>query len=398
MIFEPGVFLYALLLLCSLVLQGFFTMMEMASVSYNKIRLRYDVSRKKTSALILSSMLKKPIYLFGVTLLGLNTVLQFGSECSRQLYLKMELNPNFAPITQVVLVLIFAEIIPLFAGRKYPERVVAIGAPILYCFSILFRPIIWCLDFFSRFLYWIFGITNRGVFLISRDELLKVIEEREESEEKNTMIVAIENIMMMKKLRAKDLMTPLSHLHTLSSSSTVGRVRELMRGAYKPFIAVYHLHKDNILAILNTRDILRLEDKARIEAHWKIPWFVSESALLIDLLKQFRKKDERAAVVVSRDGKEIGVITLDQILDEIVGAKNKEDLLKKTKQIIARSFPASKTILSLNREYSLCLEVPAHVETLEDLMKDNESTEESVFFGGYLFTQVAKKRIKIESI
>ena len=108
---------YAILVLIFLLIEGYFCMVEMGAISYNPIRLQYAISRGDRRSIWLSHLLQKPSRLFGTTIVGVNTALQFGSESSRRLYASLGWDPDLAPLTQVVIVLLFAEFIPMFAGR-----------------------------------------------------------------------------------------------------------------------------------------------------------------------------------------------------------------------------------------------------------------------------------------
>ena len=123
---------FFLLILISVLVEGFFSMLEMACVSFNRVRLQYYVSKKNRRAIWLSSLLKNPARLFGTTLIGVTTALQFGSECARRFYISLDLSPDWAPLSQVIIVLIFAELAPLFAARRYAENVVMLGIPIIF--------------------------------------------------------------------------------------------------------------------------------------------------------------------------------------------------------------------------------------------------------------------------
>lgn len=140
---NPSWKFFLLLILICLVVQGFFAMLEMACVSFNKVRLQYYVSKENKRALWLSYLLHHPALLFGTTLICVNTALVVGSECARRFYDSLGLSPDWAPLSQIFIVLIFAEIAPMFAGRRYAEHVAMLGIPILFFFSIILRPLIW---------------------------------------------------------------------------------------------------------------------------------------------------------------------------------------------------------------------------------------------------------------
>ena len=171
-------FFLAIVIIC-LVVQGFFAMVEMASVSFNKVRLQYYVSKNNRRAIWLNDLLQHPGRLFGTALICINTALQVGSEASRRLYDALNLNPDLSPLTQVFVVLIFAEIAPLFAGRRYAEHAAMIGVPILYGISFVLRPVIWLFDGFCRIIHRLIGSSEKAGLYLSREELQKILEENE---------------------------------------------------------------------------------------------------------------------------------------------------------------------------------------------------------------------------
>ena len=128
---------FLMLLIVSLVIQGFYSMLEMACVSFNRVRLQYYVSQKNRRAMWLSYLLNNPTRLFGTTLIGVNTAMQFGSECARRFYASLHVSPDWAPLSQVIIVLIFAELAPMFAARRFAENVAMLGIPIIYITSFI---------------------------------------------------------------------------------------------------------------------------------------------------------------------------------------------------------------------------------------------------------------------
>jgi len=164
-----------LALLCVFI-ESFFSMFEMASVSLNKVKLHYRASKKNRKATWLEFLLNKPSYLFGTTLISVNTVMQIGSEAARRFYESINISPDFAPVTQILIVLIFGELAPLFAARKHSEHVAYICIPIVYVIARILTPFILIIDKISKASNLIFGKSKREFFL-SKEELQKAIEE-----------------------------------------------------------------------------------------------------------------------------------------------------------------------------------------------------------------------------
>jgi putative hemolysin len=203
-----------LTLLCILT-QSFFGMLEMACVSFNKVRLQYYISERYKSALWLNYLLNHPALLFGTTLIMVNASLLIGSECSRRFYEALGMNPTWAPLTQAFLVLVFAEIVPMFAGRRYAEHAAMLGIPVLYFFAMVLRPFIWMIDLLCRAINRLFGTPLENDLYLSREELQNIIEEREEavsSVEKADFNTVVSNIFTLKTKTAKELMRPLNEV------------------------------------------------------------------------------------------------------------------------------------------------------------------------------------------
>ena len=107
---------WLLLNFLSIVVLAFFSMSEMACVSFNKIRLQYYFSKGNTRAIWLNHLLHNPSRLFGTTLIMVSLAMVIGSECAREFHSSIGLDPDLAPLTQVILVVIFGER-PLFSRQ-----------------------------------------------------------------------------------------------------------------------------------------------------------------------------------------------------------------------------------------------------------------------------------------
>lgn len=306
--------LLCLLLICVFA-QGFFSMFEMAAVSFNKIRLEYYVGQKKRRAIWLSYLLKNPSRLFGTTLIMVNTLLQCGSEISRLFYASIGMSPDFAPITQIFIVLIFGELAPMFAARRHPEHVAFLYIPVVIFFSRLLIPIIWVIDKLNRFLHRVFGKSKDLSLFLSREELQRAFEEGHQDSFDQIM----GRFFTMKNLRAKALMEPFNTAIQVSSKDTIKTMRSLLQKQYSPFVMVYHQKKENIVAIGYIRDMLLAKDHEKVIDYTKSPWFIIESALVLEILSQFRRNNQSVAVVLGASGKATGLITLNALTDEIFG-------------------------------------------------------------------------------
>lgn len=366
---------YLFLMITCLIVQGFFAMLEMACVSFNKVRLQYYVSQGSRRAKWLTYLLKKPALLFGTTLIGVNLALQMGSESARRFYESLGLNPDIAPISQWILVLIFAEIAPLFAGRRYAEHVVMLGIPFIYISSIILRPVIWAFDLLCTLVNRLVRSPKAAGLYLTREELQRMLEEQEglpiKPEQQELSSVAA-RIFSLKTKNAKEMMQPLKSVIMIPSICTVGEMRTLLNTSYSPFLPIYHRTPENIVAIAYPRDLLRFPENARVREHARSPWFITETNSVLQILRQFRRNNKSVAVVLNEAGLAVGILTLDEILDEIFGQTDTwssiDEIAPRTHHVIVdRTFPGDMLIKDFNAQFNVHLPDEG-VETLEELV------------------------------
>lgn len=360
--------LFLLIIFICLVIQGFFAMVEMACVSFNKVRLQYYVSKGNKRAIWLSDLLNHPGRLFGTALICINAALQIGSEASRRLYESLQFSPDLAPITQVIVVLIFAEIAPLIAGRRYAEHAAMIGIPVLYAASFILRPLIWLFDGFCKIVHRLIGSRASAGLYLSRDELQKIFEQKDEEDfnKISAQIFAIRN------MTAKDLMQPTTKTHMVPATCTISEMRMLLSSHYSPFVPIFNKNPETIIAIAYPRDLLRLPGTKKVREHARAPWFITEKDSILAILRQFRRNNESVAVVLDEKGQARGILTLDEIIDEIFGQTDSwmsfEEMIPRSHHIVIdRTFPGDQRIADFNQTYKVHLD-PQGMETLEELM------------------------------
>lgn len=365
---------FLLLLVVALMIQGFYSMLEMACVSFNRVRLQYYVSKNNRRAKWLNKLLSNPAHLFGATLIGVNGALQFGSECARRLYSSLGLNPDWSALSQVFVVLIFAELAPMFAARRYAENVTMLGVPIIYFTSIILRPITMILEGICRVVNWFFGVKTDSAYL-SREELQRAIEERDDTpslEEKAEFDPVLSNIFSLKTKTAKDLMDPINKGKLISSEATIGDLRHILGLEAAPFVPVFHKTKNNIVAIAFPRDLLRHPDETRLRAYSRSPWFVMEKNSILEIIKEFRRNNQSLAIVLNQAGLAVGILTLDAVVDEIFGQRDDwvsfgEFTPEKHRVVVDRSLPGETKVADINLWFKLSLPGEED-ETLDELM------------------------------
>ncbi len=356
--------------------EGFYAALEMAIVSFNKVRLQYYVAKGNKRALWLNWLLQHPGRLLGTTLLGVNIAMQVGSECSRQLYQALDLRADFAPLTQVLLVLICAELAPTFAARRYSVHMAMLGVPLIYASAKIMTPFIWAISGISKLANRLVGGQERqNKLFLSREELVAALEDQtEESEtEGEELNVLVRNIFSLRNKSASDVMEPIKNTRAVQVNCTVRQMVEILRNYPSAFLPVYHKTPQNIVGIAIPRDFIKVGGEHRVGQYARSPWFITQDATLVEILHQFRSNNQTVAVVLDKPGRAVGIITLDDVLEEIFGKITGHAAAPypfKKEQVLAidKSFPGDMKIADFNTQYGVLIE-SKEAETFAELIE-----------------------------
>jgi putative hemolysin len=364
--------------LVSIVVLAFYSMIEMACVSFNKIRLQYYVSKGVKQAIWLNYLLQHPSHLFGTTLIGVNIAMVIGSECARQFHSSIGLSPDLAPLSQVILVVIFGELAPMFAARRYPEHVAWLGVPLLYASAKIMSPILFIVSWISKIANLVTGKheAEENIYL-TQEELKKILEEKTDESiggSESTEFSAITtNIFALRNKNIRQAMQPLNLSTALSSNATIEQMENLLARTKTDFVPLYHREISNIVGIVYPRDALRATENKRIRDYARPPWFVTETTTMTQILKQFRTNNESVAFILDHQGKAIGFATLNDVISEIFGkisyAPAPQKQLKKL-MMIDKTFPGTMTVGEFNKHYHVQLD-PNPALTLAELLEEH---------------------------
>lgn len=393
---DPAWFFFLLATLFSVLVQALFALFEMASLSVNRIRLQYYSRLGKKRALWLSSLLENPSRFFGTALIGINAALQVGSECSRKFYESIHLDPDLAPITQVFLVVIFGELVPMLIARRSPSDVALFLAPLMAVISRLLQPIIFLFDGFWRFLCWMMGIAKVTPLFVSREEIMQVFEEEGHDELRDLT----RRVFQLKSLSAGSLMIPLQQMIVAPVSATVEEVEILLKGRYMPVMAVYRFDPKNIIALVHTRDLLRLSSENRVIEKGRSPWFITQDASILSILEEFRRNNQSAAIVLDSLGGACGLLTLDHILANIFGEEPQDGLEEEHAIYVERTLSGEMPISDFNREFQA--ELPLTGTSLSELVVGElghlPGIGESVRIGSFVFTVLEPTLLGVKTL
>lgn len=372
-------------MLLSVLVQGLFAFFEMACVSFNKVRLQYHVSIGSRRAIWLNYLLKRPSRLFGTTLIGITTSLVVGSECARRFYESIALDPDWAPLTQVPLVVIFGELAPMFAARRHPEQAAMFCVPIMITLAKILTPLTWTFDKVSHIIHRLMGKKKEVPLFLSREEVRMAFEEREgKGDEFN---LTVNQIFQLKNLRALELMTPLENVQMAKAQASLAEVRHLLSVHYSPIVPIYHRYFHNVVAIATIRDLLSMKETQRVIDAAHSPWFVTQNTSVLALLQQFKRNNQSTAVILEASGQAVGLLTLDQILSTIFGNESESQILEESRRYIERTLSGEMTVNEFNLQFEAKLS--GKDESLSDLILSNVDhfpvKEESIRIGEFEF-------------
>ncbi|MCD6238921.1 MAG: HlyC/CorC family transporter [Thermotogae bacterium] len=332
-----SIFLEFLILLILIALSSFFSGSETALTAMNKIRLR-DISRKEKDeekGKIVEDFIKRPNKMLTAILIGNNFVNIAASSLATiiaiQLFPKTNIGKLSSYITGVMtfLILIFGEITPKTHAKQHPEHVFRRVIKIISVFTFVLTPVIYVLMLLSNAINKLRGSEriSEGPF-ITEDEIILMADigakegifEKEESR-------MIKDIFKFNDIAVKEIMVPRIDMVCLQDNAGIERIIEVIKENHFSRIPVYHQSVDKIVGVLYAKDILSLlsehdrnalrEFKAKNVA--KPALFIPETKKIDDLLADFRKMKIQIAIVVDEFGGTSGLVTLEDVIEEIFG-------------------------------------------------------------------------------
>ena len=332
------------LLVVLLVLSAFFSGSETALMSLNRYKLRHKARAGHRGAKLADKLLQRPDRLIGLILLGNNAVNISASALVGVVSLQRGGELGFAIGTAALtfVVLIFAETAPKTLAALHPERVAFPAAFIYVPLLKILYPLVWLTNFMANGVLFLLGLRRRDAdeYTLSREELRTVVYEAGAriSQKYQHMLI---NILDLEKVTVDDVMVPHNEIIGIDLDDDIEAIAEVIRNSEHTRLPVYRDNIDNVLGLLHFRRLANLAsqpgfDKDDLERLLVEPYFVPEGTPLSTQLVQFQKGRQRFALVVDEYGDIQGIVTLEDILEEIVGefttdpAASDEDIVKES--------------------------------------------------------------------
>lgn len=316
-----------ILLVILLVGSGFFSASETALMSLSRIKMRHMEEDGVKGAKLVSSLVEDSNRLLTSILIGNNIVNIAATSIATSLFTATLGAQGVAMATGVmtVLVLIFGEITPKTISANNPEKASLVVSKPIKFFVIILTPVVWVFNIITKVIFKLFGVDDNGVkpFIteeelktmvnVSHEEGLLEIEERE----------IINNVFEFGDMQAKEAMVQRLDIVAIDMEDSYDEIIELFKTEKLSRMPVYEETIDDIIGTLNIKDIIFLSDEEienfDIKKYIRDPFFTYEFKKITQLLEEMKKDKSQMAIVVDEYGGTAGLITIEDLVEVIVG-------------------------------------------------------------------------------
>ncbi|MEW6619924.1 MAG: hemolysin family protein [bacterium] len=362
----PYLIISIIIILMCVLLAGFFSGMEMGFISINKIRLRHLVEKKYHRALIAHDLLKDTPLLLATLLVGINMAIITASCVTTSMSHLHKINPIYTEIILTFVILLIGEIIPKSIFRSHSTKLIL---SLIYPLKLIYSLLLPGVNLMTK-------ITNPVINLwkgsdlktkspfVTKEELRLLISEGEEvgslDEDEEEML---DGVFSLSTRRVKEVMTPRTDMVCFNIEDNISDILKEFEKHPHSRIPVYDETIDNIIGIIFIKDIFKFYEKGFEETSVieliRFPYFVPTSKRIDKLLQEFQANHTQIAIVVDEYGGTAGLVTLEDLLEEIVGEIRDE---YETKEIFIKALvdgiylvDARTSIEMLNEELDLNL-------------------------------------------
>lgn len=373
---DPSDAIQLAVLLLLLGLSAFFSSAETALTTVNKIRVRTLIEEGDKRAIRLQKVLDQPSKMLSAILIGNNIVNMSLSSLGTVIATKAFGSAGAGIATGILtfLVLVFGEITPKTCATISAEKLSLRFASVIYTWMHITTPLIFIINAFSMGVLKLMRVDpNKRNDIYTEDEIRTIVEVSHqdgaiESEERKM----INNVFDLDDHLAKDIMVPRVDMTFLNVNATYGETIEIYRQNLFTRLPVYEEHRDNILGILNVKDLLLYEDKEHFNVRHILreAYFTHEFKKSSELMMEMRENSISLAIVLDEYGATVGLVTLEDLLEEIVG------------EIRDEYDESEKELIQKISDYEYIVEGSSKLEDLQDQIGLDLESEDYDSIGG----------------
>ncbi len=331
---DPSLIVQIIIIIILVVFSAFFSGCETAFTSSNKIRLKTlaDEGNKRAEKVLI--MLEKYDRFISTDLIGNNLVNIMSTSIATVLFIKIALDNHWdenvgttlSTVVMTIIVLTFGEVLPKGIAKAMPEKIAMFCYPLIKFLTYVFLPISIIFEKMQKLALSLFKGKNENS--ITEDELLTIIDEiEEEGRIKPYEKELISSAIKFDDIEVKEIVTPRKEIVAISDDSTIEEIHDVFKESKFTRLPIYNGTIDNIIGILNEKDfyqeIMDREDHPNKEFNVKeimqpIHFFYDEAKISI-VFRQFKENKFHMAVVLDQYDGTLGLITLEDVLEELVG-------------------------------------------------------------------------------
>ncbi len=320
-----GVLIGALVFL--IVLSAFFSAAEIGLMTLSRYRLRHLEGTGHRGARLAARLLERPDRLLGVILLGNNFANIAASSVATLIALEIYGEKAIAVAAGLLtfVILVFAEVAPKTLAALHPERVAFVTAYALYPLLRVLYPLVWLVNALANLLLRAFGVSVRGKpsHEITAEELRALVREADVliPQSHQEMLLAI---LDLEKITVDEVMVPRNRIEGVNLDTEWDDIVRQLTGSRYTRLPAYRGSLDNVVGIVHVRRVLNLMhenrlDRTALDQLVAEPYFIPSATPLNTQLLNFKQAKRRLGLVVDEYGDIQGLVTLDMILEEIVG-------------------------------------------------------------------------------
>ncbi|MCI8992449.1 MAG: HlyC/CorC family transporter [Eubacterium sp.] len=379
---DTGDAIRLLALIILVILSSFFSSSETALTTVSKIRMRTLAENGDKHAKIVLSVTSDTGKMLSAILIGNNIVNLSASSIATTLALKLfgSMGAGIATGLLTLIILIFGEISPKTYASIYADKIALKFAPFFKTYILILTPVIFIINILAHGFLRLFRVNPKdAVPAITEDELKTIVDVSHEngiieSEEREM----IQNVFDFGDALAKEIMIPRIDMECISIDNTYEEIIQIFRENKFTRLPVYENTTDNVVGILNMKDLLLAEDTTHfsIRSFLREAYFTYEHKKLAELFIEMRKNSINMTIVLDEYGSTAGLITLEDLLEEIVGEIRDEF-----------DFDEEDTLTRIGDGEYLVLG-SMNLEDLGDALDAPLASEDYDSVGGYLLEQL----------
>lgn len=401
-----------------LLLIAFFSGIEIAFVSSSKLNFELKKKQGQYAGRVLSRFMEKPATFIGTSLVGINVVLViYGllmTNLTDTFFDSIGFSDNeflrlfIDTILATIVVLILGEFIPKALFRAKPEATLTLlTLPIQFFYYFLYpvaRFFVTISEFILKYIFNVRIAVEKTIYTrVDLEQFIKQMRTGQDSESQDLNTALFENALYLSQVKIRECLVPRNEIVAVTADTSIEEVKQLLVKTKLSKIIVYEGTIDNILGYLHHIDFFK-NPKDIVSAMHKVP-AVPEAMNAVDLLNQFTKERKSIAWVIDEFGGTAGIVTMEDILEEIFGEihdeYDEEEYVQKQLSATEYIFSGRLEVEYINEKYNLDLPVD-EAETLSGYIIENHEAiptqKEKIIIGDYEFDILLVSDTRIETV